>query len=558
MARDPFTVQIIRNYLTTTAQEMVDTTVRTAYSPTFAEGHDFSCAIFDTTGRMVIQSRGIGVHLGSLVGAMAEIRARYDDFAEGDVVVTNDPYLATHHADVVICRPMFHQGRHIGFAVNIGHWTDIGGMAPGGCAGTATHVVQEGLIIPVCKLYRAGELMTEIRDFILYNVRLPDDDWGDLQSQIAATVAAESSLRLLIDRYGLDTVLDGMAETIRYSRERFRANMAAIPNGSYDAVDYMDDDGATERRYEIRVSVTKDEDGFTVDFTGTAAQAPTPINATLTSTRAAAYAAFLALVDPGVPANDGVFSLIRVVAPPSTLLNASWPAPVFGCTFEISKRVPETILRAFANTLPERIAAGSFCSGNNLSARFIDPESGEESLWYNFYEGGHGATAAHDGNNALYFWAGTAVNQPIEVWEHKYPVLVERYALIPDSGGPGTHRGGLGTVHEIRLLWDHFLSGIGDRHRIPPWGLAGGEPGSVNRWCLRRDGREVELQDAFGLPSPSKFYNLPLKAGDVLVIYTGGGGGYGPPAKRTPGAIEHDLHAGYVTAWRDRQAAAGP
>jgi N-methylhydantoinase B len=546
MSYDPFTQQIIRNYLVATAQEMVDTTVRTAYSPTFSEGHDFSCALFDNAGRMVIQSRGIGVHLGSLVGAMQAICKRYDTFAEGDIVMTNNPYLATHQPDCVVCRPMFYQGRQIGFAVNIGHWTDIGGMAPGGCAGTATHVVQEGLIIPICKLYQAGALNQEIRDFILENVRLPEDDWGDLQSQIAATAAAEARLRALMDRYGCESVLDGMQETIRYSKQRFVARMAAIPNGRYTASDVMEDDGVTDRRYDIVVTIDKRDDGFTVDFTGTSPQALTPINATITSTRAAVYAALMALVDPTLNANAGVFELIDVVAPAGTFVNATRPAPVFGCTFEISKRVPETLIKAFADVLPEHVSAGGFGSGNNMSARFIDPATGKESLWYNFYEGGQGATAHADGNSALYFWAGTALNQPIEVWEHKYPVLVERYALVPGSGGDGAQRGGLGTVHEIRLLADHFLSGLGDRHRVSPWGIAGGKDGRANRWSLRRNGETRTLQSLFNLPSPSKFYNVPLKAGDVLVIETGGGGGFGDPRGRSRAAIERDRRDGYI------------
>jgi N-methylhydantoinase B/oxoprolinase/acetone carboxylase alpha subunit len=248
-----------------------------------------------------------------------------------------------------------------------------------------------------------------------------------------------------------------------------------------------------------------------------------------------------------VPANAGVFGLVSVVAPPGTITNAVRPAPVFGCTFEMAKRVPETVLKAFADAVPDLVAAGGFCSGNNLSARAVSPTSDEERIWYNYYEGGQGSTARHDGNNALYFWAGTATNQPIEVWEHKYPVVVDRYGLVPDSGGPGKYRGGLGSVHEIRVLWDHYLSGIGDRHRVPPWGLAGGLPGAPNRWCLRRDGREVELQEAFDLPSPSKFYNVHLRAGDVLVIYTGGGGGHGSPRDRDAAAVEADIREGYVS-----------
>lgn len=551
MSTDPFTMQIIRNYLVATAQEMVDTTARTAYSPTFAEGHDFSCALFDTAGHMVIQSRGVGIHLGSLVGAMAAICQRYATFAEGDVVMTNNPYMATHQSDVVVCRPMFHGATHVGFAVNIGHWTDIGAMAPGGCAGTSTHVVQDGLIIPICKLYDGGRLVHEIREFILGNVRLPEDDWGDLQAQIAATTAAETRVRSLIQRYGLDAVLRGMQETIAYSRTRFLARMASIPDGRYSAVDVIEDDGVSGRSYEIAVAVEKRADGFRIDFTGTAAQAPTPINAGIVSTRAAVYTALLAIVDPTINGNAGVFDLVEVIAPPGSIVNATWPAPVYGCTFEMAKRVPETILKAFAASAPERIGAGGFCSGNNLSARFLDPATAAESLWYNFYEGGQGATSGGDGNNALYFWASTAHNQPIEVWEHRYPVLIERYALLPDSGGLGQFRGGLGSVHEIRLLVDHHLSGLGDRHRVPPWGLAGGGTGAPNRWSVRRDGTEQELQAAFDLLSPSKFYNVGLKAGDVLVISGGGGGGYGDPAKRDPAAIARDRLEGYVTRWPD-------
>jgi N-methylhydantoinase B len=175
---DPFTLQIIRNHLYSTTEEMIQTTVRTAYSPTFAEGYDFSCALFDRTGRMVIQSRGIGVHLGSLVKTMEAVVRKYPSPAPGDVYITNHPYLATHQSDVVVCRPMFCDGAHVGFAVNIGHWTDIGGMSAGGCSGTSTHVVQDGLIIPLCKLYDRGTLIEQTCDFILQNVRLPDDDWA--------------------------------------------------------------------------------------------------------------------------------------------------------------------------------------------------------------------------------------------------------------------------------------------------------------------------------------------------------------------------------------------
>ena len=537
---DPFTMQIIRNFLFSTTEEMIETTVRTAYSPTFSEGFDFSCALFDRSGRMVIQARGIGVHLGSLVGTLKEVVRRFPDPAVGDVFITNDPYLATHQSDVVICRPMFCDRVHVGFAVNIGHWTDIGGMSPGGCAGTSTHVVQDGLIIPLGRIYRAGEIVPETCDFILKNVRLPEDDWGDLMSQIAATATAEARIQSLAERYGVDNVLAGMQAAIEYSRERFLTRMTDLPDGIYEAVDFIEDDGITDQQYPIRIKITKSPDKFIVDFDGTARQAPTPVNATIISASAGVFSAIVALIDPAAPINAGVFDLIDIRAPEGTIVNAVWPAPVYGCTFEMAKRVPETILKAFADRVPAQVAAGSFGSGNNLSARFRDLATGAESVWYNYYEGGQGATAFGDGNDGVYFWAETSLNQPIEVWEHKYPVLVERYALREGSGGRGKFRGGLGTVHEIRIIEDHYLSGLADRHRIAPCGLAGGEPGLPNRWSVRRDGVTRELGEVFGLKSPSKFYNVHLRRGDVLIIETGGGGGYGNPAERATAAAERD------------------
>jgi N-methylhydantoinase B len=526
---DPFTQQIIRNYLFSTTEEMIQTTVLTAYSPTFSEGFDFSCALFDCAGKMVIQSRGVGVHLGSLVGAMQAIVAKFPEPQPGDIFITNNPYLATHQSDVVVCRPMFCDDRHAGYAVNIGHWTDIGGMSAGGCAGTSTHVVQDGLIIPLSRLYRAGVLVEETRDFILANVRLPEDDWGDLMSQISATAIAESRIQLLAQRYGVDAVIDGMSAAIDYSRTRFLAKMQGVPDGVYEAVDYIEDDGLTDARYPIKVKVTKSPQGFVIDFDGTAPQAPTPVNATFTSARASAYAAIVAIVDPATPVNAGVFELIEMWAPERTIVNAVWPAPVYGCTFEMAKRVPETILKAFADRVPERVSAGSHASGNNLAGRARDPKTGEDVVWYNYYEGGQGATTGSDGNDAVYFWGETSHNQPIEVWEHKYQILVDRYCLRDGSGGAGKFRGGHGTVHEYRLLEDHYLSGLGDRHRVAPWGLAGGEAGMPNRWSIRRDGVTTELGELYGLKSPSKFYNVHLQKGDVLIIETGGGGGYGKP-----------------------------
>lgn len=547
MGADPFSLEIIRSSLISTIHEMLKTTARAAYSPTFAEGLDFSCALFDPDGRMVAQAAGVGVHLGSMQPAVRKIIDTYPAFDEADVILTNDPYTATHQADVVVVRPIFWEREHLGFAVNLGHWTDIGSMAPGGCAGTSTHVVQDGLIIPVCRLYRRGVVVREVQEFILRNVRYPEEAWGDLQSQIAACRVAEERLRALVFRYGVETVRHAMRHAIEYARRRFEAKIARLPDGVYQAQDYIEDDGITDREYLVNVRVEKHSGGFVVDFTGSAAQAPTPINSNYSCTRAAVYCGLIAIVDPDTPVNQGVLDLFDVRAPEGTIVNATWPAGVFGNTFEMSKRVGELMFRAFADAAPKRVAAGGFGSGNNLSARCVSADWAKEVMWYYFLEGGQGARQEADGNSAVYHWAGTPTNQPIEVWEHRYPVLFHRYELIPDSGGPGRYRGGLGVSRWIECLWDHYLSGLADRHRIAPWGIHGGREGRPNRWGVLRGGVPQSLRDVFGLKSYSKFYNVHLQKGEVLVLETGGGGGFGNPRERSRELVLEDLREGYIS-----------
>jgi N-methylhydantoinase B len=548
MASDPFTREIIRSYLASTLDEMTKTTARAAYSTTFSEGLDFSCAIFDVGGRMVAQAAGIATHLGALRPVMVRVRELYDKFEEGDVIVTNDPYLAKHQPDVVVVRPMFWGDQHVGFAVNVGHWADIGGMAFGGTAGTSTHVVQDGLIIPVSKIYSRGALVREIYDFISKNVRYPREAIGDLQSQIAACRIGELRLRELVGRYGLDVVQDAMDHAIDYSRKRFLSKIAAIPDGTYYAEDYLDDDGVSNREYLLRIRVEKTARGFVVDLAGSAPQARTPINSNYATTCAAIYAGLIAVVDPEASPNEGIFGLIEVKAPEGSVVNARWPASVLGAGYEVSKRVCEMVLRAVARSVPDRIAAGSYSSGNNIAARCVADDGDLEKTWYSFTEGGLGAWAEHDGNSGIFHWHSTMTNQPIEIWEQRYPVLFKKYALLPDSGGPGKFRGGLGTVRHIECLWDHFLSGLADRQRIPPWGLDGGHVGRPNRWAFIRDGAERTFKEAFDLPSNCKFYDLPLRKGDILVLETGGGGGFGDPSLRDPKEIDNDLREGYISS----------
>ena len=305
---DPFTAEIMRSYLISTVQEMVETTVRAAYSTCFSEGLDFTCALFDAKARMIAQADGIPVHSGALFDPIEVLVDTYDSFEEGDVIVFNDPYNGgSHQADVVVARPMFLDERMLGFAVNRGHWVDIGGMCPGGWSGTVRHVIQEALIIPPVKLYKGGVLNREIKDFILKNVRLPKQCWGDLHAQIASNIVAERRIHELIRKYGLEMVLEGMEEALAYSRRRIARALEQLPDGVWEGTEHQEDDGHGGGPYKIHVTVKKQGQRVSMDFAGSDPQVRGPVNCTFTETKAACYTALLNVVDPLCTLELGIY-----------------------------------------------------------------------------------------------------------------------------------------------------------------------------------------------------------------------------------------------------------
>ena len=545
---DPFTAEIMRSYLLSTVRAMIETTTRTAYSTCFSEGLDFTCGLFDVKGRMVAQALGIPVHSGALEDALATVMNSYDGFEEGDVVVHNDPYNGgSHQADVGIIRPMFVHGELLGFAFNRGHWTDVGSMNPGGWSGTASDVIQEGLLIPPVKLYKAGVLDREIRDLILKNVRMAKQCWGDLQSQIASNIVAERQMAELVDKYGWDLTLQGMDETISYSRRRFAALLERLPDGTWNGTEVFEDDGHGGGPHYIRVEVTKKGHGVTVDFSGSDPQVRGPINCCYALTKAAAYTAVVATVDPQVPFNAGVLELIRVTAPEGSINRPVYPAPVFCSTADPGDKTFEAVLKAVGQMAPARTAAGSYCTGNNMTTAGIDPETGEEILWYLYESGGCGARPNKDGNSAEWHPMGNCKTESMEIWEARYPVRFEQYGLVTDSAGAGRFRGGLGVKRHLRQLVDTTVSACADRHRIPPWGLDSGKEGTPNSFSLIRDGEEWDFPSLFNTRSPAKFSLIPLKTGDIVSVSQGGGGGYGDPLERDPKQVEWDVLNGYVS-----------
>ena len=357
---DPFTAEIIRSYLLSTVREMVNITVRTAYSTCFSEGEDFTCALFDDKARMIAQAQGQPLHAGALFDSMKSIVKTLGSFEEGDVAIFNDPYDGgSHQADVVVARPMFVDGKHMGFAVNRGHWMDIGGMSPGGWSGTVRHVIQEALMIPAVKLYKGGVLDREIRDLVLRNVRVPKQCWGDLQAQIACNIAGERRIRSLVAKYGLSNVEEGFEEALKYSNRRLARALEELPDGVWEGTEYQEEDGHGGGPYKVHVTAKKEGGRIYLDFAGTDPQVRGPVNSSWGGTKAACYSVALAVCDSDIPLNDGFLELANITAPKGCMVNPVYPAPVFAATADPVNKVCEAIMKACAQWVPERVTAGS-------------------------------------------------------------------------------------------------------------------------------------------------------------------------------------------------------
>jgi N-methylhydantoinase B/oxoprolinase/acetone carboxylase alpha subunit len=546
---DAFTSEILRSYLVSTVKEMVLTTTRTAYSTCFCHGEDFTCGLFEASGRMIAQDQGVGVHAGGLEAAVRSVIDRAGGvFEPGDVYLHNDVYDGgTHQADVCCVRPMFAAGTHVGFAVNRGHWSDVGSMSPGGWSGVAQDVVQEGLLLPSVALYRAGVLQEDIRRIVLRNVRLARQCWGDLQAQIASAIAAERRIQALVERQGLAGFDAACEAAISYSRRRFLAAVQALPLRDAVGEDVMEDDGRGGGPFPIRVTIGRREDGTVVaDFTGTSPQADAPINCTLACTRAAVIGSLTAMLDPELPLNAGITELIDLRAPLGSMVNPTYPAPCFGTTADPAARAMETVMRALGQLLPDRAVAGSYDTGQNVTGGGRTADGGE-FLWYSYQSGGCGAWRGGDGNSGMWHLMANSKNESCEAWEARYPIRYVEYRLVDDSGGAGEWRGGLGTERRIEVEVPTRLSAISGHHGIGAHGIEGAGTGLPNGFFIERGGERRSVQERYGLASPSKFANLPLEAGDVFVSTQGGGGGYGDPRARDRAAVAADVRAGYVS-----------
>jgi len=542
---DPVTLAVLNGRLVQIADEMDATLYRSAFNPIIAEAHDASHGLYDAaTGETLVQGKaGLPIFVGVMsfaVRAVIDKAARDGDMAEGDVYLFNDPYDGgTHLSDFKLVRPFYRDGRLFCFLASVGHWHDVGGNVPGNYNPVATESFQEGMLIPPVKLFAKGELRRDIVDIVRANSRLPGSLYGDLEGQINALDLGARRLAALLDEYGDARVAAALAELRARAARLMRSYVAALPDGTYSAEDWLDNDGVVDVPLKIALDLTIRGEEMVLDFARSAPQCAGPVNIARSTAIASCYVALKHLFRE-VPANAGVLDPIRFVIPPESLLAATAPKPVGGYT-ETILRIIDVMFQAMAQVAPDRVNGCAYGTINALSLAG-HRKDGRRWVMFSFFGGGHGGHPEGDGLNHGNAPISTATIPPLEILEAAYPVCFTRWALRPDSGGPGRHRGGLGAIYEIELLEeeaDAFL--FGERGKFAPPGVVGGGPALANRFAYEQD-------DGWHTPPMvSKMVGIRLKRGQRVRLETPGGGGYGDPAGRAPEAIERDAALGYVT-----------
>jgi N-methylhydantoinase B len=544
MSIDPITLEIMSNGLKSITDETYIALMKSAYSTNIKERHDHSTAIIDPAGRLVVQAENsLAIHLGSMMGLMNTLLAKMplSDVREGDIFISNDPYVAggSHLPDVNMAMPVFAEGKLVCFMCNIAHHADIGGITPGSMAG-GTEIYQEGTRIPVIRLFREGKLQEDILDLLLLNARVPEERRGDYFAQVAACRLGVRRVGEMIEARGVPMLTAAFDEIIRRTRERLLEALARIPPGEYSFEDVMDDDGVGTTNIPIKLKVTVPPHGSNrkvlFDFTGTGPQVKGNINSTVTVTLAGVLYSLKALLDPDVPNNQGLIEIVDINAPLGTLINSKFPAAV-AARANTAQRIVDIVIGALAPAIPE--AAVGAANGANTTAVFFghDPRHDRDYVYLETLGGGFGGRFSKDGKDGVQVHITNTSNLPVESIEMEYPLLVESYGFVPDSGGAGKYRGGLGLRRVVRPVGHTMtFSGQGERFVNKPWGIFGGGSGGTGKFVKLSGGNEV--------PLPTKPANLEVKSSEAILVETPGAGGYGKPSERDPTAVENDFVSG--------------
>jgi 5-oxoprolinase (ATP-hydrolysing)/N-methylhydantoinase B len=554
---DIVVMNIIDSAMVSICREMGLNVQKTAYSTLFSEAKDFTCALALPNGELIAVADFIPAHIGGVPILVSSMVQEIDPatLAPGDIVVHNDPYRGgLHTPEHTMFKPIYVDSELIGFAVAIGHLVEIGGMVPGGFAGEATEIFHEGLRVPPVRIVRAGEDVPEVWKLMLANVRTPRTNYGDLRALISGVNLGERRLVELVRKYGLSTFKETVSDLLNYAEARMRTELSAFPDGVYRFEDVIEDDGIEDKRLHIKVAVHVQGDEVVIDFAGSSPQARGPINATLGVTWSASYNAILHLTDETIPRNSGCFRPIKVIAPAGTIMNVNYPGACVGGNSETHPVIVCTILGAMAATGTRRVMASEGTTNGCFVFGGRDPATGGEMCAFDLSLPGVGARPFADGNDATTSINANCCVTPTEVFETRYPWLVEEFALRQDSGGAGQFRGGLSPRKTMRCLDDLVISQMTNRHKVPAWGLEHGLSGALGATLHRgpHGPRWQSMCEAFGKMSPSKYANVRVQPGDRVRVASPGGGGYGDPLLRDRGAVVEDVREGYIS----REAAA--
>ena len=545
---DPATFVVIKNSLYAAAEEMKVVLAKTAYSPILKVAGDYSCGIFDISGQMVAQGPDLPIHLGSMPDAVKAVVSAFETFEEGDVFIHNDPYFGgSHLPDVNVVSPAFYNDKLIGFACIRAHWPDVGSASPGSY-GAVTEIYGEGLRLPPVKLYSKGLLNKDVDAIIFANVRTPDERRGDLGAQIAANRRATERLGALADKYGVDVLVATMAEVLNYSEKMMRTLLARLPDGKSTFEDFCDGDGvieegdAEDQTFQIKMTVEKTGEHISVDFSGTDDAVSGPMNAPLSVTASGVFCALKTIIDPDglIPPNSGCWRTITVSAPKGCVLNAEFPSPVVYANHEISHRVCDMTFGAVAEFWPDNTMACSQGTSAVVTFGGEDPRNKQRYVSYETIKGGFGARPNKDGINAIASGISNTMNTPIEILEMSFPVRVDEYVLVTDSGGAGRFRGGLGASRTWTVL-DHKAraSACLERTKSAPFGLSGGKPGLAAKiWTEAPNGDKGIAPGKGGFDVPN---------GGQIHLRVPGSGGFGDPSERDINAIREDVLDGYIS-----------
>ncbi|WP_096390197.1 hydantoinase B/oxoprolinase family protein [Halopenitus persicus] len=536
----PGKLEIFRHSLKGIVEEMGVTLQRTAYSTNIKIRRDHTCALFDSELRHIAQHDIAPQHIGSLVSVVPRNMRDRDDLEPGDGILINDPYKgAVHLPDVMLICPLFHDGEIIGYAANSAHHVDIGGPTPGGIPTDSTDLYGEGVIMPGVKAVEDWEYDEEVLGLITRNVRSPDMRVGDYRAQLGANRIGEERFGELYEEYGSDALAEYLDELIDYTERLVRSNIQELPDGVYDASDYMDGDGINDEELLVTLTIEIDDDEMTLDFTGTADENEGPLNCTPAMAFAGTMAVVMSLLGGDLPKNEGFYRPFEIITPKGSMVNPTDDRPV-AAGWEIAIRAGDLVTKAMADVLPEETIAATKGIICNIAYGGRDPRSDDdEYVYYETVGGGYGGRATKDGMDGVQAHYQNTANSPIEELETEIPLYVRRYEYIQDSEGAGRQRGGLGIRRDMEF-YDHRSSFtvLSDRTKNQPWGLFGGHAARAAKYVINPD----DDPEVVSSKSTTK-----LDPDDVASVQTPGGGGYGDPLERPPEEVLEDVVNGKVS-----------